>query len=137
MQCIDYIHNPCRMKKRILLEYTINASPKVLFPRLSTPGGLAEWFADDVYVKGKIFSFIWDGVENIAEVVQKKENRYIRFHWVEETDPNTYFEFRITMDELTNDVALVITDFAEEDEKADTIELWNTQIAELKHVLGL
>ncbi|MBN2213088.1 MAG: SRPBCC domain-containing protein [Bacteroidales bacterium] len=125
------------MKKRILLEYTINASPKVLFPRLSTPGGLAEWFADDVYVKGKIFSFIWDGVENIAEVVQKKENRYIRFHWVEETDPNTYFEFRITMDELTNDVALVITDFAEEDEKADTIELWNTQIAELKHVLGL
>jgi len=125
------------MKKRILLEYTINASPKVLFPRLSTPGGLAEWFADDVNVKGKIFNFIWDGVENLAEIVQKKENRYIRFHWVEETDPNTYFEFRITMDELTNDVALVITDFAEENEKADSIELWNTQIAELKHVLGL
>lgn len=125
------------MKKRILLEYTINASPKVLFPRLSTPGGLAEWFADDVHVKGKIFNFIWDGVENLAEVVQKKENRYIRFHWVEETDPNTYFEFRITMDELTNDVALVITDFAEENEKADSIELWNTQIAELKHVLGI
>jgi uncharacterized protein YndB with AHSA1/START domain len=125
------------MKKRILLEYTINASPKVLFPRLSTPGGLAEWFADDVNVKGKIFNFIWDGVENLAEIVQKKENRYIRFHWVEETDPNTYFEFRITMDELTNDVALVITDFAEENEKADSIDLWNTQIAELKHVLGL
>jgi len=125
------------VKKRILLEYTINASPKVLFPRLSTPGGLAEWFADDVHVKGKIFNFIWDGVENLAEVVQKKENRYIRFHWVEETDPNTYFEFRITMDELTNDVALVITDFAEENEKADSIELWNTQIAELKHVLGI
>ena len=41
------------------------------------------------------------------------------------------------MDELTNDVALVITDFAEENEKADSIDLWNTQIAELKHVLGL
>jgi hypothetical protein len=41
------------------------------------------------------------------------------------------------MDELTNDVALVITDYAEENEKADAIELWNTQIAELKHVLGL
>jgi hypothetical protein len=88
-------------------------------------------------VKGKIFNFIWDGVENLAEVVQKKENRYIRFHWIEETDPGTYFEFRITMDELTNDVALVITDYAEENEKADAIELWNTQIAELKHVLGL
>ena len=125
------------MKKRILLEYTINSSPKVLFPRLSTPGGLAEWFADDVYVKGRIFNFIWDGVENLAEVVQKKENRYIRFHWIDETDANTYFEFRITMDELTNDVALVITDYVEENEKVDAIELWNTQIAELRHVLGI
>jgi uncharacterized protein YndB with AHSA1/START domain len=129
--------NDLQMNKRILLEYTINASPKVLYPRLATPGGLAEWFADDVNVKGKVFNFIWDGVNNFAEVVQKKENRYIRFHWVEEQDPNVYFEFRITMDELTNDVALVITDFAEESEKADAIELWNSQITELKHVLGL
>ena len=64
------------MKKRILLEYTINASPKVLFPRLSTPGGLAEWFADDVNVKGKIFNFIWDGVENLAEI-EKKTDIYV------------------------------------------------------------
>ena len=125
------------MKKRILLEYTINASPKVLYPRLSTPGGLAEWFADDVNVKGKTYNFIWNGAENMAEVLQKKENRYIRFRWTEEDDPNAYFEFRITMDELTNDVALVITDYVDESDKADAIELWNTQIAELRHVLGL
>ncbi|MBN2611288.1 MAG: SRPBCC domain-containing protein [Bacteroidales bacterium] len=125
------------MKKRILLEYTLNSSPKVLFPRLSTPGGLAEWFADDVNVKGKTYNFIWDNAENLAEVVQKKENRYIRFHWVEDEDPNTYFEFRISMDELTGDVALVITDFAYEDEKTDAIELWNSQIAKLKQVLGI
>ena len=84
------------MKKRILLEYTINSSPKLLFPRLSTPGGLAEWFADDVNVKGKIFTFIWDGSESKAEVLQKKENRYIRFHWLDD-EPETYFEFRITI----------------------------------------
>ncbi|MFO7656335.1 MAG: START-like domain-containing protein [Bacteroidales bacterium] len=125
------------MKKRILLEYTLNSSPKILYPRLSTPGGLTEWFADDVNVKGKTFNFIWNNMENLAEVVQKKENRYIRFHWLEEDDPNTYFEFRISMDELTGDVALVITDFAEEEEKTDTIELWNSQIAKLKQVLGI
>ena len=125
------------MKKRILLEYTLNSSPKVLYPRLSTPGGLAEWFADDVNVKGKIYNFIWDNSENLAEVVQRKENRYIRFHWVEDDDPDAYFEFRITMDELTGDVALVITDFVDESEKADAIELWNSQVAKLKHVLGI
>ncbi len=119
------------------MEYTINSSPKVLYARLSTPGGLSEWFADDVNLKGNVFSFIWNAIEQRAVVTQKKENKYIRFHWIEEPDENTYFEFRINIDELTGDVALVVTDFTEEDEKEDSIELWNTQISELKHTLGL
>lgn len=124
------------MKQKIVLEYPINSSPKVLYTRLSTPGGLAEWFADDVNLKGSVYSFIWDGSEQKAELLQKKENKYIRFSW-EEEDEDTYFEFRINIDELTKDVALVVTDFVDEDEKEDSIELWNTQIAELKHVIGL
>lgn len=119
------------------MEYTINSSPKVLYSRLSTPGGLAEWFADDVNLKGNVFTFIWNGVEQKAVVIQKKENKYIRFQWIDEVDKNTYFEFRINVDELTGDVALVVTDFVEEDEAEDSIELWNTQINELKHTLGL
>ncbi len=125
------------MKDKITLEYTINSSPKVLFTRLSTPGGLSEWFADDVNLKGNVFSFIWNAVEQKAEVVHKKENKYIRFRWMDEDDKDSYFEFRINIDELTGDVALVVTDFVEEDEKEDSIELWNTQISELKHTLGL
>ncbi len=123
------------MKQKIVLEYPINSSPKVLYSRLSTPGGLSEWFADDVNLKGNIFSFVWDGAEQQAEVVQKKENRYIRFRWID--DPESYFEFRINIDEITKDVALVITDFADEDEIDDSSELWNSQIAELKHIIGL
>ncbi len=125
------------MKSKIVMEYTINSSPKVLFARLSTPGGLAEWFADDVNLKGNVFSFIWNAAEQRAQVMQKKENKYIRFRWIEEPDTSAYFEFRINIDELTGDVALVVTDFTEEDEKEDSIELWNSQISELKHTLGL
>lgn len=124
------------MKQKIVLEYPINSSPKVLFTRLSTPGGLAEWFADDVNLKGNTFSFIWEGAEQKAELLQKKENKFIRFRWVDE-EPDTFFEFRINIDELTKDVALVISDFIEDDEKEDAIELWNTQVAELKHTIGL
>jgi uncharacterized protein YndB with AHSA1/START domain len=123
------------MKKRIVLEYTLNSSPKVLFPRLSTPGGLSEWFADDVNLKGNTFFFIWEGTEQRAEMVQKKENRFIRFKWLDEED-DSYFEFRINVDELTGDVALVIVDMVEEEDEADEIVLWDSQIAELKHVLG-
>lgn len=124
------------MKTKFELEYTINSSPRVLFNRLSTPGGLAEWFADDVNLRGSVFTFIWEKTEQQAEVIQKKDNRYIRFHWLADDD-GSYFEFRLTQDELTGDVSLLITDFAEEDEKDDAIDLWDTQIAELKHVIGL
>jgi uncharacterized protein YndB with AHSA1/START domain len=122
------------MKKKILLEYTLNSSPKILYPRLSTPGGLSEWFADDVNLKGNIFFFIWDGVQQKAEVVQKKENRFIRFKWMDEEE--SYFEFRINLDELTGDVALVICDTIDEEDEADAAGLWDSQVAKLKHVLG-
>ena len=121
-------------KIKIQLEYVINCSPRVLYNRLSTASGLTEWFADDVRVKGKQYTFIWEGSEQTAEMTLRKENSLVRFTWVGEDD--TYFEFKIVRDELTNDVSLMIVDFAEEDEQEETEELWNSQVSELKHVLG-
>ena len=125
------------MKMKYELEYTLNTSPNILFSGLSTPEGLSEWFADDVNLKKGKYTFIWEGTEQEASVVQKKANKYIRFHWEEDDNQDHFFEFRIHTDELTGDVALLITDFAEEDEKDDAVDLWNTQIAELKHAIGL
>jgi len=125
------------MKNKITFEYPINSSPKVLYTRLSTPGGLAEWFADDVNQNGNIFSFLWEGSEEKAELQGKRENKFVRFKWLEDDTDEEYFEFRINIDDLTGDVALVVTDFIEEGEEEESRDLWDTQIAELKHILGL
>ena len=119
---------------KVQFEYPINCSPKVLYNRLSTASGLAEWFADDVRVQGKRYTFFWEGSEQTAEMTLRKENRLVRFNWTD--TPDTYFEFRISQDELTGDVSLIVFDFSEEDEEEETKELWNTQIADLKHILG-
>jgi len=124
------------VKNKYELEYPINSSAKVLFNLLSTPGGLSEWFADDVNLQGSVFTFFWEETEQQAEVIQRKDNAYIRFRWIDEDD-DTFFEFRLTQDELTGDVSLMITDFSDDDEKNDAIDLWDSQIAELKHVIGL
>ena len=121
-------------KVKVHFEYLINCSPKVLYNRLSTASGLAEWFADDVRVQGKHYTFIWEGSEQSAEMSLRKENRLVRYNWTDEE--NTYFEFKILQDELTGDVSLLVTDFAEKDETEEAKELWNTQIADLKHILG-
>lgn len=120
-------------KKKIELEYVVNCSPKVLYNRLSSASGLAEWFADDVSVNGKKYTFIWDGVGQEAELAFRKENLIVRFNWLEE---DTYFEFRITRDELTGDVSLLVADFAEEDEMDEIRSLWDSQVATLKHIIG-
>ncbi len=121
-------------KIKIELEYVINCSPKVLYNRLSTASGLTEWFADDVRIRGKQYTFVWEGSEQTAEMTLHKDNKLVRFSWVEEE--GTYFEFKINRDELTNDVSLIVTDFTDEDEKDETEGLWNSQVSELKHVLG-
>lgn len=127
------------MKTKYELEYTFNTSPNILYSRLSTPEGLSEWFADNVNIKKGKFTFIWEGTEQDASVLQKKANKFIRFRWEEDEDgeEEAFFEFRIHTDELTGDVALLITDFAEEDEKDDAVDLWDSQISELKHTIGL
>ena len=122
-------------KVKISLEYVMKCSPKVLFNRLSTAAGLSEWFADDVRVSGKKYAFTWEGTEQIAEKTLQKEGAMVRFEWDDEDD-GKYFEFRINKDELTGDVSLIIIDFADDDEVEETKELWNSQISDLKHVLG-
>lgn len=128
------------VKQKIQLEYAINSSPKVLYNRLSTPAGLSEWFADNVNIDSKkIYTFIWEGYEQRAEVIAMKDQHYIKFHWLdedEEDDENYFFEFRISEDDLTGDIALIITDFVEKDEVEDFTKLWDKQVTELKHTIG-
>lgn len=124
------------MKIKIELEYIIKSSPKILYNRLSTASGLSEWFADNVTIKNKILTFEWDGTEQEAEIICTKDNKVAKYRWVDDEDKDSYFEFRINIDEVTGDVALLITDFVEEDEKEEARELWDKQISDLKHVIG-
>lgn len=126
------------MRSKFELEYSLNCSPKVIFGRLSTPDGLGEWFADKVDAEADLFSFYWQGSESKARLSALKENKLVRFEWVDmKNEESNYFEFRINVDELTGDLALLITDFVENEELEDSIDLWDKQIQNLKRILGI
>ena len=126
------------IKKSFSIEYDFHASPQLLFQYLSTPSGLSEWFADNVNSRGERFTFIWDDSEEIALLLQKKNNDKVKFQWQndEEDDGEYYFEFKIQVDEITKDVSLIVTDFAEEDELEESKMLWDNLVSDLKQVLG-
>ncbi len=120
------------------MEFPITVSPQLLYQYISTSSGLSEWFADNVNSRGEVFSFIWDSESQKAKISTKKSSEKVRFRWLDEKENDTdyYFEFRIQEDELTKDVSLVVVDFAEEDEIEEAKQLWETQIGDLKQVLG-
>lgn len=125
-------------KEKYEMEFVIQASPSLIYQYISTPSGLSEWFADNVNSRGELFTFIWDGSEEQAKLLTKKSGERIKFRWLsdEEDGESYYFEIRIQVDEITKDVSLMITDFAEDDEIEEGKMLWDNQIASLKQVLG-
>ena len=125
-------------KEKFEMEFVIQASPSSLYQYISTPSGLSEWFADNVNSRGELFTFIWDGSEEQAKLLSKKSSERVKFRWMddEEDGASYYFEMRIQVDEITKDVSLMVTDFAEDDEVEEAKMLWTNQISSLKQVLG-
>ncbi|BAO76899.1 START-like domain-containing protein [Winogradskyella sp. PG-2] len=125
-------------KEKYEMEFVIQASPTLIYTYISTPSGLSEWFADNVNSRGELFTFIWDGSEEQAKLLSKKNGERVKFRWLadDEDGASYYFEIRIQVDEITKDVSLMITDFAEDDEIEEGKMLWENQIGSLKQVLG-
>lgn len=123
-------------KIKFEIEFPIHASPSMLYQYFATPSGLEEWFADRVNSRGKVISFFWDDSEEEATIITRRNDEKARYKWLESEDDDSYFEFRIQVDEITKDVSLIITDFAEEDEVEESKMLWENQIDTLKHRIG-
>jgi hypothetical protein len=125
-------------KEKFQVEYVFqNISFSVLWNSLSTSVGLASWFADKVKVDGRLYTFTWGDHSQQAELILLHNGSFIRFHWLDDESEKIYFEFKINVDELTSAVGLVVTDFAEPDEKHDSIMLWKKQIEDLKRSAGI
>jgi len=122
-------------KTKFTLEYPIGSTVASLYAKLSTEEGLGSWFADRVEKDGRIVTFYWHKVGQSADLLAEKENRFVRFRWIDE-DPDSYFELSIDRQELTGEVTLSVTDFAGVHEVDDARSLWDNSIKELKRSLG-
>ncbi len=125
-------------KVKYELEFPIHSSPQLLYQYIITPSGLSEWFSDNVNSRGEYYTFIWNDSEEHAKLVSKKTGEKVKFKWLDEdgNDTDYYFELKIQVDEITNDVSLIIVDFSEEEELSENQLLWESLVSDLKHVIG-
>jgi uncharacterized protein YndB with AHSA1/START domain len=123
-------------RTKIEIEFPLHSSPKILYNMISTPSGLSEWFADDVNVRDNVLTFFWDGSEEKARIITKVKDQYVKYQWDFDEGESMYFEFRIKIDAITREVALMVTDFVEPDEEESARGLWESQLEDLRRVLG-
>ena len=127
-------------KEKFTVEYILrsNTSQVQIWKYLSSPEGLGSWFADNVTVDKNIYEFYWKDHVQKAKLISIDDYRFcIRFQWLEEEYYNTYFQFDLKKDDITQDISLIITDFASKTEKEDLVDLWNTQIEVLRRITGM
>ncbi|GGG00364.1 START-like domain-containing protein [Pontibacter amylolyticus] len=128
-------------KTKFVREYPINASARLLYPYLSTPSGLSQWFCDDVSInEDKLFNFFWDGSNHWAEMTSHRTNRSVRFIFLSEdkshpSDPS-YIDFSIESSELTQEQYLKVVDYSEEDDEEELEELWEHLLQKLREIVG-
>ena len=117
------------------LEFLFKASPTILYRFVTTPDCLIRWFCDEVDISGEIFTFMWEGSEEVAEMIDDIEDERVRFKW-EDSDDDEFLEFRFSRSPVTGETILEIEDFCDDDEVNEQKDLWESQIKVLRQETG-
>ncbi len=130
-------------KLKYVAEFEINASVKMLFPYLSTPSGLSEWFAEKVKVvntEERIYDIVWDGISHLAKLTALQLNKHVKFVFLPENEADkedpSYLEFKLVHNDMTETTFLKVIDYSLIDNEADLKELWISLIHSLCELIG-
>ncbi len=118
------------------MEFIFRASPSILYQFFTTPNCLIRWFCDEVDITGEVYTFTWDGADEVAMLVEDRENERVRFKWEDAEEEGEYLEIKFEKSPVTNETILTLTDFCDDDEVDDQKQLWESQMKQLKQETG-
>jgi len=121
---------------KIEMEYIFRASPGMLYQFLTLPENLVRWFADGVDISDDVYTFFWEGSEEVATLIDDIEEERLRFKWEESEGDDEYFEYRMYISDITRQTILEITDYCDDDEVDEQKDLWSKQIDSLHTAIG-
>lgn len=127
-------------KFKFVSEFEFRSSPKVLFPYISTPSGLEQWFSEKVLVlPEQRLDFQWDGDSHIVRQTSLRMNKAVRFEFENTSnteEENSYLELKLEVSELTQTTFLRIVDYSSNKDEDELKSLWNGFMDNLKEIVG-
>ena len=145
VQCVEIFRNlnskllsKFMASKRVMYktEFIFRASPTIVYQFLTTPACLVRWFCDEVDISNNVYTFAWDGDEEVATLIEDWEDELLRFEWEDAPAANEYLEFAIVKSPITDETVLTITDFCDANEIKEAQKLWDSQIAQMRVETG-
>ena len=131
-------------KQRIDIEYPLTTkSPSIVWEQISSAHGLERWLADRVTQEEDVFTFTWGEPWSEHDIRQAQLIEFVKFDRIklkwddDEDEDNTFWEMRIAKSELTNNLTLLITDFADDDDVDGLKILWESNLDRLHRASGL
>lgn len=129
---------PVALKHRFEREFPINASPRILFPYIASPTGLAQWFCDDVQAaSAQRLTMVWDQQNHYAEITAERPGRSIRYVFLDEQQQPAadadYLDLSLEASRITHEVFLRVVDYSDYRSEAEQQELWEGLVDRLRH----
>jgi uncharacterized protein YndB with AHSA1/START domain len=131
-------------KTKLNIEYPLaTKSANIVWEQIGTAHGLGRWLADRVEempddVIALTWGELWTDHHTLeARVVDRQKNSFIRLQWLNEEDPEAYWEMRIGRSELTDELCLHVVDYALPEDIDDLHDLWDGNMERLHRVSGL
>ncbi len=127
-------------KFKFVAEYELRASPKVLFPYLSSAAGLSQWFCEKVNnLPDQKFDFYWDNEKHVAKQTAMRLNKNVKFEFLnsdEKGDENSYVEFKLDVSEFSNSTYLKVTEYSANTDETEQRDLWLGLMDGLREIVG-
>ncbi len=118
------------------LEFLFRASPTILYKFFTAPDAIIRWFCDEADAENDVYTFVWDGAEEVAELVDDIEEERIRFKWEDADDEDEFLEIRWRRSEVTGETIMEIQAFCDDDEVDSEKGWWENQIKKLRVASG-
>ena len=115
--------------------------PDLLWQMMSTDHGLERWLADRVVEEDGVLQLTWGSPYGehhtlSAHIIERQKNSHIRLQWVDEEEPDAFWEMRIGKSELTEDLCLYVIDYALAEDLDDLHDLWDGNLDRLHQSSG-
>ena len=129
-------------KQKIEIEYPLTTkSPNIVWEQISSAHGLERWLADHVEEDNGVMRLTWGDLYGehhtlSANIMERQKNSHIKLQWVDEDDPDAYWEMRIGQSELTEELCLCVVDYAPAEDIEDLHELWDDNLDRLHQSSG-